>query len=1065
MVGTPAEPLAAISLLGTFAYTEKCVNAGTIVSFRVSSDGPYRLSLVRLGWDLAGPARDWVIEEGPLRDGGIQPIRPGSYVHIPEALPSSAFAAITLECWVRPSVHKWQGLITQYTYPERCGLGLFLDPNAMAVAYFGDGGNFRAEWLTTSTTAVATGSWVHLAAVFDNQTVSLWVDGVIAGSGTGPIAADPGPAPLRLAAYGESGQTSDCLDGDLAMPAIYRRALSPDEISERAATLPPSVPDGTDTLGCWPMTEERGQSVSDASSHGRTGEIINHATWMIGGPGFDAAAVDRFDPSYDPSADPSRGHALRFSSEDLFDCQWAVTDSFQIPADLASGVCMGRIQYGPGLARRYDVGVVVKPAPSKPQAKILVLCATNTWLAYNVPFPNAPDAVDGWGTGGHGVSVPGAPGFNLYDNYRDSLAPPFQMGLNMPWSAFPYAAYFQDYAHLLRAERPLHIWLEQQGYDYDVAGDFDADGQPAIFADYEIVVLNGHSEYWSAKAQDGLDAYLAEGGQVIVLSGNTMFWRVSFDESGDIMECRKLPSGVGGRTDKAGEIYHSHDGKRGGLMRECGYPAWRVIGLECVGYDGGPGGYSVETPEHPFFRVPEYVPVAAGSEFAYGSVGHEYDTRLASVPGDVSPPPPDNEPVSLARSVSDGSGKYFDYRGEDATEQGVRSEVIDWPRETGGRVFGMGTIAAGRQLPSRPELRSTLRNVLHHFGSAQRLNLFVVADGRLKIKWWDGEAWGPSFDEWEDAGGKFADAAEPVVWAPERLALMGRDPSGHLQYRWWDGAQWLPVGEWADLGGNLQGRQSAVGWGRDRMDIFAVGLDDHVHVKSWDGETWLRSLTEWLDLGGTMLGAPAGIAWEGNHLGVAAIGDDGRLRYRWFDGADWQPVETWVDMGGNDLALGPTMVAWAGNWINIFVVDRGGNLWTKWWNGSEWGPAIDAWAPLGGGLQTAPAVCVRNGFELSVFAVGTDGRMKVKWWDGNQWGPSQTGWSDLGGQFAGSPTAISWRGQYVSVMGVGANGQFLYKYWDGYRWDPVGDDWYDLTGDLSGRNLLGASALAWVGRR
>ena len=72
------------------------------------------------------------------------------------------------------------------------------------------------------------------------------------------------------------------------------------------------------------------------------------------------------------------------------------------------------------------------------------------------------------------------------------------------------------------------------------------------------------------------------------------------------MECRKLGphDTVGGLifdaagTERTGESYHSHDGARGGLMRECGYPAWRVIGLECVGMDDPAGSYRVQEPQH-----------------------------------------------------------------------------------------------------------------------------------------------------------------------------------------------------------------------------------------------------------------------------------------------------------------------------------------------------------------------------------------------------------------------------------------------------------------------------------
>jgi hypothetical protein len=1066
------EPLAPVELSGTHAYAEKSVAAGERIQFRISSASPYRLSIVRLGWDVGGPSRDWTIFQFPDRAASAQPIRPGSYVHIPDALPSSALQTVSLECWVRPWRYKWQGLISQYSYPTKCGLGLFLDDGGKPAFYFGDGGAFRPQWLVTSRRSVLQREWTHLAVVFNQGTATLWIDGTPDATAMGPGAVHPGSAPLRLAAHGSSGQTGNCLDGDLAMPAIYERALEADEITARARAKPPVAPSGAGLLGCWPLTEERGQRVADVSAWQRHGHIVNHATWMIGGPGFDAWAIDRFG-SYDPATDRSRGHGLRFATEDLFDCQWNVSESYDIPPDLPPGVYVGRILYGADFSHRYDVAFLVRRAESKPQAKILVLCATNTWLAYNVPFPKDPEVAD-WRDGGHRVSVLNAPGFNMYNNYEHSRAPTYQMGTRMPWSVFPYMTLNSsnlktpNFGHLVRGERPLHVWLEQNGFDYDVASDLDLH-RPNILNNYEIVVINGHSEYWSVQAYDAVDRYLADGGQVVVLSGNTMFWRVSFDPAEEIMECRKLPENVGGRTERVGEIYHSHDGARGGLMREAGYPAWRVLGLECVGFDGSLGSYLVQTPQHPLFRTPEPLGLSKGETLGRGAVGHEYDVRLSEVPGSHRPEPPAGAaPQMLAQAFTDppGTGVYFDYRANSTTSHGVRSEIIDWQRPAGGRVFGIGSVGASRGVMMDPKLGKLLRNVLHHFGRAHRLNFFAIADdGTVRAKWWDDAAWGPSPSDWMDLGGNFQGAVEAVTWAPDQPAILAIDPSGRLQYKRWVDGSWQPSQtEWVDLAGQFSGRPCAVRWARNRLDIFARGQDGKVYRRAWNGAGSDTS-DGWQDLGGAMQGSPAAAVWQGDHLSVAAIGQDHRLKYKWWDGSRWHPsITEWLDLGGHDLAFGPTMTSSGGNRLHVFAVDRAGHLWTKWWDRSAWKPSMTDWTSLGGGVQGAPAVVVRNGFELSVFAVAANGQMHAKWWDGSHWGPSQTEWQNLGGTFAGSPAAAGWRGQYVSVIGRGADGTVKYKSWDGQQWNPPGTDWLDLTGSLAARLRQDPSALAWVGK-
>src|SRR5690606_36953978 len=99
-----------------------------------------------------------------------------------------------------------------------------------------------------------------------------------------------------------------------------------------------------------------------------------------------------------------------------------------------------------------------------------------------------------------------------------------------------YAPAGSGFSHGPRLERHLHRWLDEQGYAYDVVSDLDLHRDPGLLRGYACVVVNGHSEYWSAPAFEGLDAYLREGGAACVLSGNSLYWRVSFDEAGAVME-------------------------------------------------------------------------------------------------------------------------------------------------------------------------------------------------------------------------------------------------------------------------------------------------------------------------------------------------------------------------------------------------------------------------------------------------------------------------------------------------------------------------------------------------
>lgn len=1007
------------------AYAQKSVTAGSTIDFHISSPLPYTLSIVRLGWDTDTPVRDWTLHSFPEVPGEQQVIRPGSYIHVESALPSLAsYAQMTLECWVRPFNTARQGLISQYTEWTACGFGLFLGDDGRPYLYFGDGGVYNPAWIQAGPSALEPYQWHHLAAVFDNGTVTLYVDGALADTWYGFLdSVTPGTAPLRLGAHGDDPGapshegTGKFLDGDLAMPVIYSRALEFSEISTRATTLPPVVPDDPTMFGCWPLTEEAGQYVSDVSGCDRAGLIVNHGTWMIGGPGFDAAATPRF--GYDPDTDSTRGHALRLSSSDLYDCGWPISQSYTLPSDVPPGVYVGRIIDSDG--GRYDVTFVVRGAESRPAAPIVVLCATNTWHAYNRPLDL----------------------FSFYQ-FHATGQPTYFTGIEMPWnnSTDPYLLYTAEigYSHLVRAERFLHVWLEQNGYDYDCISDLDLHQNPTVLSSYRVLFIAGHSEYWSHEAWTAVRDYVSAGGQVIVASGNTMFWRVSFDAQ--TLECRKYPDTVGGFTSASwGELFHASDHQRGGLMREAGYPAWQAIGLECVGYGGARVAYSVTNPTHPFFQSPEPIAVDVGSEIGGPyAVGHEWDTRLQQIPGSLTPSiSPDYTPVVLAEGRS--GEQRIDYQANwiDGLNQ-VMSEITDWVKPGGGRIFAAGSIAAGQGLSADPAFAALFRNALHAMGVVFRVNALAIGqDGHLNNKYFDGTSWGPSGSTWEDMGGGFSNPPAGVQWGPNSLAIGAITSAGLFYYKYWDGAAWSG---WDDFGGAFVGRPAMVGWGRNRLDLFARGIDDHLYTRYWDGSAW----SSWIDLGDSTTSDPAAVVWEGNRRAVAVCGPSGNILYRYGIGDD--PWMDWYDMGGN-FAYAPTFHFWGGKNLGVFAVDATGHMFYKYWDGSVWSPS-DTWDDMGGALASRVHVGAWGKDQFTIFAIDQDGHLQSMWWNG----ASFTDWSDLGGTFIGEPAVAAYRGGYLSVLATQVDGRVQHRLWDGSAWS----DWQDM-----GDNMRGSpAAFRWI---
>jgi len=68
-------------------------------------------------------------------------------------------------------------------------------------------------------------------------------------------------------------------------------------------------------------------------------------------------------------------------------------------------------------------------------------------------------------------------------------------------------------------------WMTRKGRRFEVLTDVDLE-EPNALSRYRLVVLVGHSEYWTAAARTRLEEYSRNGGHIAVLGGNTMWWQV-----------------------------------------------------------------------------------------------------------------------------------------------------------------------------------------------------------------------------------------------------------------------------------------------------------------------------------------------------------------------------------------------------------------------------------------------------------------------------------------------------------------------------------------------------------
>jgi hypothetical protein len=177
---------------------------------------------------------------------------------------------------------------------------------------------------------------------------------------------------------------------------------------------------------------------------------------------------------------------------------------------------------------RADAFLVVRPDPSDP-APILLVLSTTTWHAYN-----------DWGgpslyTGGTRVSFerPFAKGFLVKPEPIARMMQPEPDREAMGFRNWARPLGLSDWcggAGWFTYERTFTRWAEANGFRLDVAVSQDLERHPEILEAPRLSVSAGHDEYWSWGMRDAFDGFVGRGGNAAILSGNTCFWQVRFDD-------------------------------------------------------------------------------------------------------------------------------------------------------------------------------------------------------------------------------------------------------------------------------------------------------------------------------------------------------------------------------------------------------------------------------------------------------------------------------------------------------------------------------------------------------
>lgn len=722
------------------------VQAGEKIRFMVSTEQPrFRADLVRLihgDVNPKGPGfkeRDITSTVSGDYPGTAKSLRAGSYVTVPDAAALRLRGSFSLQAWVAASMpgKGAQGVLTKWSASEQKGYALVIEADGCLALWIGRGPG-QVEVVKTEAPLRAfipadvfeqlnypvgqmgtTQSWYFVAATFDAATgkAVLYQEPVAewpldkSERLAGRVLAAGGPAenslPLLMAAYwrqhaGLDGVTGGHFNGKIAAPAIFNRALSPQEITAIRQGGPCAG-----AVGVWDFSRDiDSRRITDVSGNRLHGQTVNMPARAMTGPNWSARELRFTDARHEYGA-------IYFHDDDLDDARWAPDIEFAVPDSLPSGVYALRTRAG---GREDHIPFFVRPKKGTAIASIAVLFPTFTYLAYGNLRAGVPELL------------------SLYSRHADGSGVMYASRLR-PLRQFrpQYHERVEKYVRHLGADLYLVDWLEAKGIPYDVLTDDDLDAEgESLLRPYRAIVTGSHPEYTSTPMLNALESYLHGGGRMMYLGGNGFYWVATRSPDDDtVLELRRN-HGTELWATAPGEYYHSTTGELGGLWRFRGRPPQKYFGVGFAALGGGPG--------RPYRRQ------AGGfdprAQFIFEGIGPEEligdhpalvrQHGAASDEIDRFEPALGSPPHALVLATASGFDDSFQPATEEVllsdprlggkTNPEVRADMVFFEGPKGGAVFSVGSMSWVSVL-SHNQYNNTVsrvtENVLRRFASKE----------------------------------------------------------------------------------------------------------------------------------------------------------------------------------------------------------------------------------------------------------------------------------------------------------------------------------------------------------
>ena len=700
---------------------------GETVRFMVSSESPtYRGDIVRLRHldeNPAGPGFRFDAVDSDIAGeypGRPQPIHTGSSVVVPHDPCLDGSDGFTLHAWIFPTIPEKgvQGLLTKWCDQEQAGYALVLDEDGCLALWLASGkGQVERVGIGAG---LGASRWYSVAATWDPATgeaclyqepVVCWPLGdpsLSVAKTVEPGAGGTSSCDFLMAAYwrrtGEGDPVATAhFNGRIDSPRLYDRALSAEEIERLRREEDPVAAD--DLVANWDYSLDISSArVTDTSPQGLHGRAVNLPMRAAAGRNWSGREADF-------RARPSEYGAIHFHDDDLEDAGWETGFAWQVPEGLASGIYAARLRSG---GEEDFVPFAARPARGRPQSRIAFLAPSVTYLAYANQQYNDPMRVelgrrDSGPVGRRDQYMRDHNLMSLYDMHSDGtgvcyssrLRPIMNMKPGYRNAELSLAA---GWPHGLNADFHLLDWMDAQGFGYDVISDDDLhlEGEE-LLAPYRVVVTGTHPEYWTLQMLDAMQSYQADGGRLMYLGGNGLYWVTSFHpERPHVIEVRRW-GGTRAWEALPGEYHHSTTGELGGLWRLRNRARQKTVGVGFVAMGSGenrpyrrrPGSFN-ERAAFIFEGVGEDELIGDFPSLVYGhgAAGFEID-RLDHRLGTPA--------HALLLASSWGHSDDYQLAIEDQKVSGaptggsgnplVRADMVYYEGPKGGAVFSVGSIS------------------------------------------------------------------------------------------------------------------------------------------------------------------------------------------------------------------------------------------------------------------------------------------------------------------------------------------------------------------------------------